>query len=176
MLRGRAWTDGTHVNDTDPSKGYGQARKRGPSRHQDHFLVNINTEALHPRRHRRAQEPDRRGLRARQAQLGEGEVGPGGPSPPGLRRRPRPGAGPQRGHRRQRLRLGVLQGRLPRPGLPRGDGDGQQHVPLAQAAASGGSPACRRPTCSCTWTGASACSGPTRRGTGGARPQGSSAT
>ena len=42
MLRGRAWIDGTHVNDTDPSKGYGQARKRGPSRQRLCILVAID--------------------------------------------------------------------------------------------------------------------------------------
>ena len=31
VLRDTVWVDETHVNDTDLSKGYGQARKRGPS-------------------------------------------------------------------------------------------------------------------------------------------------
>lgn len=31
VLRGRVWIDETHANDTDPSHGYGQARKRGLS-------------------------------------------------------------------------------------------------------------------------------------------------
>lgn len=42
MLRDRAWIDETHVNDTDPSRGYGQARKRGPSRQRLCILVAID--------------------------------------------------------------------------------------------------------------------------------------
>jgi len=42
VLRDRAWTDETYVNDTDPSKGYGQARKRGPSRQKPCILVAID--------------------------------------------------------------------------------------------------------------------------------------
>lgn len=40
--RGRAWVDGTYANDTDPSHGCGQARKRGPSRQRMCIAVGID--------------------------------------------------------------------------------------------------------------------------------------
>ena len=43
VLRGRAWIDETYVNDTDLSKGYGQARKRGLSRQQICIAVGIDS-------------------------------------------------------------------------------------------------------------------------------------
>ena len=49
VLRDTAWVDETYINDTDLSKGYGQARKRGP----------FPKEVLHLRRYRRAQDPVR---------------------------------------------------------------------------------------------------------------------
>ena len=42
MLRDRAWTDEAYVSGTDPSRGYGQARKRGPSRQRLCILVAID--------------------------------------------------------------------------------------------------------------------------------------
>lgn len=41
-LRGRVWVDETYVNDTDLSKGYGQARKRGLSRQKLCIAVGID--------------------------------------------------------------------------------------------------------------------------------------
>ena len=43
VLRGRAWIDETHVNDTDLSKGYGQARKRGLSKQKICIAVGIDS-------------------------------------------------------------------------------------------------------------------------------------
>lgn len=123
VLRDRAWIDETYVNDTDPSKGYGQARKRGPSRQRLCILVAIDVRKSPTAAVCGHGKPSSARVRSALA----GHLSPGCVV---VHDR---GAGPQRGHRRQRLRLGVLQGRLPRPGLPRGDGDGQQHVPLAQA-------------------------------------------
>ena len=42
VLRGRAWIDETYVNDTDLSKGYGQARKRGLSKQKICIAVGID--------------------------------------------------------------------------------------------------------------------------------------
>ena len=42
VLRDRVWIDETYVNDTDLSKGYGQARKRGLSRQKLCILVAID--------------------------------------------------------------------------------------------------------------------------------------
>lgn len=42
VLRGRVWVDETHVNDTDLSRGYGQARKRGPSKQKPCMAVGID--------------------------------------------------------------------------------------------------------------------------------------
>ena len=63
MLRDAVWVDEFCVNDTDLSKGYGQARKRGLPL----------PEAMHLRRHRPPQEPSRGRLRPREAQLGARE-------------------------------------------------------------------------------------------------------
>lgn len=43
VLRGRAWIDETYVNDTDLSKGYGQARKRGLSKQKICIAVGIDS-------------------------------------------------------------------------------------------------------------------------------------
>ena len=42
VLRGRVWVDETYVNDTDRSKGYGQARKRGLSKQKVCIAVGID--------------------------------------------------------------------------------------------------------------------------------------
>ena len=42
VLRDRVWIDETYVNDTDLSKGHGQARKRGLSRQKLCILVAID--------------------------------------------------------------------------------------------------------------------------------------
>lgn len=42
VLRGRVWVDETYVNDTDLSKGYGQARKRGLSKQKLCIAVGID--------------------------------------------------------------------------------------------------------------------------------------
>ena len=42
VLKGRAWIDETYVNDTDLSKGYGQARKRGLSKQKICIAVAID--------------------------------------------------------------------------------------------------------------------------------------
>lgn len=43
VLRGRVWIDETYVNDTDLSKGYGQARKRGLSKQKICIAVGIDS-------------------------------------------------------------------------------------------------------------------------------------
>lgn len=43
VLRGRAWIDETYVNDTDLSKGYGQAPKRGLSKQKICIAVGIDS-------------------------------------------------------------------------------------------------------------------------------------
>ena len=42
VLRDTVWVDETHINGTDLSKGYGQARKRGLSRQKLCICVNID--------------------------------------------------------------------------------------------------------------------------------------
>lgn len=42
VLRGTVWIDETHINDTDLSKGYGQARKRGLSKQKICMAVGID--------------------------------------------------------------------------------------------------------------------------------------
>lgn len=42
MLRDTIWVDEIHINDTDHSKGYGQARKRGLSRQELCICVAID--------------------------------------------------------------------------------------------------------------------------------------
>lgn len=42
VLRGRIWIDEAYVNDTDPSKGYGEARKRGLSKQKICIAVAID--------------------------------------------------------------------------------------------------------------------------------------
>lgn len=42
VLRDTVWVDETYINDTDLSKGYGQARKRGPSRQKPRICVDID--------------------------------------------------------------------------------------------------------------------------------------
>lgn len=42
VLRGTVWVDETYINDTDLSKGYGQARKRGLSRQELCICVAID--------------------------------------------------------------------------------------------------------------------------------------
>ena len=41
VLRGRVWVDGTHANDAGLPKGYGQARKRGPSKQKPCMAAGI---------------------------------------------------------------------------------------------------------------------------------------
>ena len=43
VLRGRVWIDEAYVNDTDPSKGCGQARERGPSEQKTCIAVGIDS-------------------------------------------------------------------------------------------------------------------------------------
>lgn len=43
VLRGRVWVDETYVNDTDLSRGYGQARKRGLSKQKICIAVGIDS-------------------------------------------------------------------------------------------------------------------------------------
>ena len=42
VLRGRVWVDETYIDDTDLSKGYGQARKRGLSKQKPCIAVAID--------------------------------------------------------------------------------------------------------------------------------------
>lgn len=42
VLHDTVWVDETYINDTDLSKGYGQARKRGLSRHKPSICVAID--------------------------------------------------------------------------------------------------------------------------------------
>lgn len=42
VLKGRIWIDETYVNDTDLSKGYGEARKRGLSKQKICIAVAID--------------------------------------------------------------------------------------------------------------------------------------
>ena len=42
MPRDTVWVDETYINDTDLSKGYGQARKRGMSRQKPCICVAID--------------------------------------------------------------------------------------------------------------------------------------
>ena len=163
--RGRAWIDGTHVNDTDPSKGYGQARRRGPSRQKPCTLVAIDV---------------RKSPTA--AACGHGKPGSARVGSALAGRLPRaapssttgggPTAGPSPTAAASRSPTGPTAATRPTSRRWRRS----TACAPGSSAASGGSPACRRPTCGCAWTGTSTCSGSTRRGTGGARPQGSSAT
>ena len=42
VLRGRVWVDEAHANDTDPSEGYGRARKRGLSKQKLCMAVGVD--------------------------------------------------------------------------------------------------------------------------------------
>ena len=89
--------------------------------------------ALHRRRDRRAEEPRRRRLRARQAVDRPHQGRPPPAHQAGLAHSPRQGEGPQRaGSRREVHRRGV-QGRRARSRLPGMHGDGEQPVLLAEA-------------------------------------------
>ena len=80
VLRGRAWIDETYVNDTDLSKGYGQARKRGLSKQKICIAG----------RDRLPQGARRGGMRARQALVRPDQEGDGGARREGRHPRPRP--------------------------------------------------------------------------------------
>lgn len=113
VLGGRVWIDEVYVKRHRALEGVRPGPQARP----------VQGEAVHSyrHRHRRVQGPGGVRLRARQAVDQEDKGGTA--EPPGGGHTvvcARQGARPQRGHRRQGVRLGGLQGRRGRPGLPRG--------------------------------------------------------
>lgn len=123
VLRDLVWIDETYVNPHRPASWV----RRGEEARA------VPPEGLHSGRHRRAQEPGRRGVRPRKAQLGEGAGGARRAYRRGEPGRPRQGEGARRADPRVGLRRGGAQGRRQRPGLPGADGHGEQPLLLAQA-------------------------------------------
>ena len=165
VLRERAWTDEAYVSGTDPSKGYGQARKRGPSRQKPCILVAIDVRKNPTAAVCGHGKPS-------SARVGSALAGRLSPGCVVVRDRGRAHSGAIADGGCTRSPTGPTAATRPTSRRWRRS----TACAPGSSAASGGSPACRRPTCGCAWTGTSTCSGSTRRGTGGTRPQGSSAT
>ena len=120
VLRDTVWVDETYVNDTDLSRGYGQARKRGLSRQKLWICVAIdihkNPVAIACGHGKPSSALVRKAMGQESARVAV---------------RPWPGAGPRRAGQGRRARERGAQGRCERPGLPGADGDGERPVLLA---------------------------------------------
>ncbi len=122
MLRDTVWIDETHINDTDLSKGYGQACKRGLSRQKPYVCVandvHENPVAVVCGRGKPSSTRVRKAMGVR--------IAPGSPLIHDL----------ERAHGalvKERASSEVHRGGRQRPGLPGADGDGERPVLVAQA-------------------------------------------
>lgn len=123
MPRGTVLVDETYINDTDLSKGYGQARKRGMSRQKPCICVAIDVHKNPVTVVCGQGKPSS----ARVWNAMGGRIAPGSLLIHGLER------GPRRAGQGRRARERGAQGRCERPGLSGADGDGERPVLQAEA-------------------------------------------